>query len=413
MRGALEYNEKKVKEGDAQLIVASGFSTDIDHLSFSEKLRRFDQLTSRRPDIRANTLHIFLSFPPEEKPSPEELALIARDYMDKIGFGEQPFLVYQHTDTANSHIHIVTTNVQADGNNISLFQIGKRRSEPARKAIEQEYKLIPAESRKKGVGYVRAGIELSPFEYGTPEAKAKISSIVREITGLYKYTSLEELNAILRLSNIVCDPGPPGSRMNQNRGLVYCALDKNGNKIGIPIKASDIYTGGVKPHPTLDILERKFEQNKIRKMGSQKFVVKKVADACKYGSSPDRFMKIVTDRNIKIVADHDTNGQIKAIQFIDHAQRAVFTHAELGFSLSDILQKLTNDPAKMQDKIKRQIQPRGRRRQVGSRIMPITWAWLAGLGSTLIQSLFMAASAGGGAAPEEPDQKKKRKKRRR
>ncbi len=74
---------------------------------------------------------------------------IARDYMEKIGFSAQPFLVYQHLDANHPHMHIVTTNITARGRPISLHNIAKDKSEHARKAIELEYDLIQAESRKK------------------------------------------------------------------------------------------------------------------------------------------------------------------------------------------------------------------------------------------------------------------------
>jgi hypothetical protein len=43
--------------------------------------------------------------------SKEKITEIAVEYMDKIGFGEQPYLVYQHFDSGHTHLHIVTTNI--------------------------------------------------------------------------------------------------------------------------------------------------------------------------------------------------------------------------------------------------------------------------------------------------------------
>jgi hypothetical protein len=61
-----------------------------------------------------------------------------------------------------------------------------------------------------------------------------------------------ELNAVLRPYNIVADRGKEGSRIYDNNGLVYRVLDEQGNKIGTPIKASDIYN-----KPTMKFLEQK------------------------------------------------------------------------------------------------------------------------------------------------------------
>ncbi len=69
--------------------------------------------------------------------------------MTGIGFGEQPYLVYQHHDSGHAHIHIVTTNIKGDGKRISLHNLGKQLSEKTRREIENEFKLIKADTRQK------------------------------------------------------------------------------------------------------------------------------------------------------------------------------------------------------------------------------------------------------------------------
>ncbi len=67
----------------------------------------------------------------------------------------------------------------------------------------------------------------------------------------YKYASLTELNAVLKLYNLNADRGKEGGIIFLKRGLVYRVLDEKGNKIGVPIKASSIYS-----KPTLYFLEK-------------------------------------------------------------------------------------------------------------------------------------------------------------
>jgi hypothetical protein len=254
---ALNYNEAKVREGVGELVLASGFGCDIGDLTFYEKLRRFEELNRRALKINSNTLHISLNFLPGEDLQPETLQCIALDYMDRIGFGSQPFLVYQHHDARHPHIHIVTSNVRPDGTGIELNNIGRDLSEPAREAIEQEYGLIPARGRKQQT----TNLDNYP----------NLASKVQEVTGSYKYTSLEELNAILAHFGMTAWPGTPGSALHTNRGLVYSRIDDSGNKIGAPIKSSDLAT-----RPTLDWLEKRFEINKVRKLAVRDRAIQKL-----------------------------------------------------------------------------------------------------------------------------------------
>ena len=62
IKGILNYNELKVREGKADLILASGFSTDAEDLTFSQKLRRFEKLIQRNDRIKTNAVHVSLNY---------------------------------------------------------------------------------------------------------------------------------------------------------------------------------------------------------------------------------------------------------------------------------------------------------------------------------------------------------------
>jgi len=137
--GILNYNENKVKEGVAKCIHENQFGCNVDKLTFREKLKTFQGYIQRNHRVTTKAVHISLNFDPSEKFEKETLNAIALKYMDKIGFGNQPYLVYEHFDAAHPHIHIVTTNIQADGRRISLYNIGRNQSETARKELEKEF----------------------------------------------------------------------------------------------------------------------------------------------------------------------------------------------------------------------------------------------------------------------------------
>jgi Relaxase/Mobilisation nuclease domain len=143
IRGALSYNERKLAKGHAELLMAEGFFQEGSALGFSAKIKRFELLIEKNNNkSTVNTLHISLNFPPEETIAEGKMRQIATDYMQRIGFARQPFLVYRHKDAHHPHFHIVTTNILENGKAISLHRLATRLSNPARKAIEIEYGLI-------------------------------------------------------------------------------------------------------------------------------------------------------------------------------------------------------------------------------------------------------------------------------
>ena len=239
------------------------------------------------------------------------LQRIAIDYMDRIGFGDQPFLVYRHYDAQHPHIHIVTSTIRADNTAIDLHNIGRELSEPAREAIEQQYGLIPARGRR---------IHLDNLE-----GPHSLASKVQEVTGTYKFTSLDELNAILAKFSITAWTGTPGSALHSNRGLVYSRIDEAGNKIGTPIKSSNLAT-----RPTLDWLEKRFEFNRTRLVACQQRVASKFTAALQ--GDPRNLAQRLQHRRFSLKTQRDNQGNLLRLHLVDHDNKAVFVPEDLGYS---------------------------------------------------------------------------------
>jgi hypothetical protein len=256
VRGILNYNENKVKESQALCIAVSNYGVEYNELNFYQKLNRLKHLQEKNGRVKTNSVHISLNFDPSEQMNHRTLTEIAGRYMERIGFGNQPYLIYEHRDAGHPHVHIITTNVQENGKAISLHNIARDRSEPARKELELEYGLIQAESRSQKQMLGLKPFPMEKLQYGQTETKRAITNIVNTIIREYNFTSLPELNAVLKQYNVVADRGEENTRMYQGKGLVYNATDDSGKKLGIAIKASAIYN-----KPTLKNLERRFQQN--------------------------------------------------------------------------------------------------------------------------------------------------------
>jgi len=331
VRGALTYNEHKVAEGKAQLIMASGFAAAIEQLNFGQKLQRFEYLTSFNPRVKTNTLHISLNFDAAEKLSHEQLQLISTAYMDKIGFGEQPFLVYRHTDAAHQHVHLVTTNMQRDGKPISLHNIGRLISEPARKQIEQEFGLVRAESKKFKQHTGMKAADPQQADYGRIPTKRAISNVVKAVMNSYKYTSLAEFNTVLNQFNVMADRGAVDTQQFQKKGLLYFLLDNKGNKIGAPIKASSLYS-----KPTLANLEQQFDKH-AEKRKPYREVLKAAIDKVFISYKEitrETFIREMAERNVAVIFRQNEQSFTYGLTLIDHNNRTVFNGSDLGKAYS-------------------------------------------------------------------------------
>ena len=335
---ALNYNENKVSQGKAECLYAVNFLKNTTDMNFYQKLEGFERLNELNDRAQTKTLHVSLNFDPSEKLPADKLVKIASKYMEKIGFGEQPFLIYKHNDAGHPHIHIVTTTIRDDGSRINTHNIGRNQSEKARKEIEKEFNLVRAENQKSLLKQKIHAVNAEKIIYGKTETKRAISNVVNAVWNTYKYSSLPEFNAILKQYNVLADRGKEDGRIYKNRGLVYRVLDSAGNKVGVPVKASSINS-----HPTLDKLEKIFSSNKIKKEPFKQYM-KSTLDEIVAGkpAGMNALIKLLGQKNIYTVLRQNSEGRIYGITFVDNKNKVVFNGSNLGkdYSAAHLQNKL-------------------------------------------------------------------------
>ncbi|AGA80307.1 relaxase/mobilization nuclease domain-containing protein [Echinicola vietnamensis] len=325
IRGVLRYNENKVENGQASLLMANGFlQLDPD---YKEKLQRFDKLTKLNIRTKTNALHISLNFSPEDKLDADTMKRIATEYMERIGFGGQPYLVYLHHDAGHPHLHVATCNIDGKGRRLETHNLGRLRSEPARKQIEKDFGLVVAEEQGHRKRFLLQPLE--PVEYGKKETKAAVTKAVQEVLYNYRFTSLGQMNAILGHFNVTAYRGEPGSRMHEKKGLVYSIVDQQGNRVGVPIKASELYE-----KPTLSRLEKTFERNSRRTVEFRAPLKETVSKALWPSGSMEQFREKLSKEGIGLVIRQNGEGRVYGLTYIDFVNRCVFNGSQLGKGLS-------------------------------------------------------------------------------
>ncbi len=332
----LNYNENKVKEGVAECILATNYPMDVEQLSIKNKLNRLLNQAALNENVTRNSVHVSLNFDPSEKVFNEQLKEIADTYMQKVGFGEQPYLVYQHFDAGHPHIHIVSVKVRADGSRIDTQNIGRNQSEKARKEIEIAYDLVRAGNMKKE--YELKSAYTQKVQYGKSDSRRAIANVLDAVLNTYKYTSLPELNAVLKQYNVMADRGSESSRVYQHQGLLYRILDEQGNNIGVPIKASSFHS-----KPTLKYLEERFSLNEPTRQ-SYKARVKNAIDLAflkKPKQSLQTLIKTLEKEGISAVVRQNTDGIIYGLTYVDHQTKCVFNGSVIGkpYSAKGILER--------------------------------------------------------------------------
>lgn len=325
---SLRYNEQKVELGKAECLLAANFLKDPDHLSVGEKLRCFERRMELNERVRTS-LHITLNFDPRDNLSNDRMQRIARTYMEDIGFGRQPYLVYRHNDAGHPHCHIVTTHVRSDGSPIDLYHIGLIQSEKARQHIEKEYALVTAEMKQRERQEQQQMDGVRMVKYGEKSLARSVSDVLEHVTQGYRYTSLEELNAILRLYRVEAYRGGEGTHLYQSRGLLYRVLDEHGKYIGVPLKASFFDC-----RPTLDNLERNFAHHQMQREVMGEPAMQRIHNYVGYHLLGARDLDTVAQdlryEEIRIQLQRDKEGRCEEVFYVDVREKCVLSGSVLG-----------------------------------------------------------------------------------
>jgi len=320
MFGALAYNQNKVDSEEAKVLFSNRMLLSEDgHFSIGECMRSFEmqmpvQLSTKKP-----ILHISINPHPEDVLSDSQLSDIAREYMRKLGYGDQPYLVYKHEDIDRHHIHIVGLRVDENGRPLN-DKFEHRRSKQITRELERKYNLHPAERKERA-----ERPELKKVDYTAGDVKYQIGNAVKAAG--YRFQSFGEYKALLATYNICAEEVKGEVNGKPYQGIVYSAINDKGEKVGNPVKASRIGKS-----VGYEAVQRRMEKSgEAIKNGKLKERTRKiVADAVRNTRSRKELEQQLKKQGIDVVFRQNDSGRIYGVTFIDHDSRVVLNGSRLG-----------------------------------------------------------------------------------
>lgn len=263
MTNLVNYNEKKVSRGIARRLGGHLTGESMSHIEgtggkFDDHRRIYGALI--RPELaytgtsRRVTKHISLSFVPGEKPNDETLNKISKMYMDKVGFGNQPYQIYIHEDTNISHLHIISSRITSQGTLIS-DALDFKKSQRASRQIEKEFGLQEVSSIKTGQTFISGDV-------GVDSLKGIISSALAYALVEKKASSFQELRDLLTESGISATLNSENKHKNppMEEGIAFYLTDGDEKQ-----KTKAIPGGNVDPAYKYSALEAMLAANRIGK----------------------------------------------------------------------------------------------------------------------------------------------------
>ena len=139
---AIDYNARKDSKGLARLVHFEGFGPLQDGRTTADPkaLKAYlEQFGSRNTRIRQPQFHAILSVRGRSMETSNMIAA-ARTVLNRLGYTGNPIAIYEHNDTANRHLHIITSRVGLNGQKINDKFEGIR----AQQALQEILLIDPA-----------------------------------------------------------------------------------------------------------------------------------------------------------------------------------------------------------------------------------------------------------------------------
>ncbi len=324
--GVLKYNGLKAEDGKAEILLQNNMLESPDN--------RFDLglcMRSFTPYLFANrrtekpVIHISLNPDPKDRVTDRELSEMAQRYMEEMGYGNQPYIVFKHTDIDRQHLHVVSVRVDESGKKIKSDFENRRSMEICRK-LEQEYGLHVAGKEER-----TDTPELKKLDYPRGDVKHQIGNIVKYLFENYRFQSFGEFRTLLELFNVTAEEVKGAVYSRPYHGLLYVAMDNNGKRVGTPLKSS-LFGKSV----GCEALEERFKESvqliKEERIRERLYLVLK--QVMPQARNKEDFIEQLKAKGIGVVFRQNEDGRIYGATFIDHRNRTVLNGSRLGKEFS-------------------------------------------------------------------------------
>lgn len=324
--GAIAYNGEKINEAQGRLLTTNRIYNDgSGKVDINKAMEGFLTFMPPQMKVEKPVVHISLNPHPEDALTDAELQDIAREYLEKLGFGNQPYLVFKHEDIDRHHLHIVTVRVDENGKCIS-DKNNYYRSKQITRELEKKYGLHDAERRNR-----RLDTPLSKVDASAGDVKKQVGNTVKALNGQYRFQTMGEYRALLSIYNLTVEEARGNVRGREYHGLVYSVTDGRGNKVGNPFKSSLFGKSA-----GYEAMQKKFvrSRSEIKDRKLADMTKRTVLSVLQGTYDKDRFVSQLKEKGIDTVLRYTEEGRIYGATFIDHRTGSVLNGSRMGKELS-------------------------------------------------------------------------------
>ena len=350
--GMVRYNHSKTREplGSGEEDIAQGRflgSENILDNSFGGIVREIENANKRNPDITKPNIHISLSFHKRDVLDDGAIYAIGLDYMERMGFADQPMAVYRHFDRDHPHIHIVSSQIKMDGEQVN-DSFRYYRSTKVSRALENKYGITDATNSKDITKAENLERDIADcLEHGTKPILPILRRILLEVMA-QRPTTEAELDHLLK-GYQVKRTVIPASGTKSTQGSIYHllpmeAMESPGTEFGQhrAVRGSDL-----DPNYSHQNLMVQLERNRTNKEALLKKFMGRAYSVLEPGQKLSSIHRALLKKGITMTAiriqSGKRSGEIRALVFRDNKTGLRFSASDIKLRTKEFVGRIEDD----------------------------------------------------------------------
>jgi len=323
---ALYYNQSKVEQHQGSVLLVNKIIEPVDGIyNITLFYKSFLPYLWANNKTEKPVFHVSLNPHPGDKISDEDLRNLAKKYMEDMGYGNQPYVVFKHTDIERHHLHIVSIGVDIMGKKISNVYCFRHSMKICRK-LEEIFGLMPLIKKRKE----SKDMAFKPVNYKKTDLKSQISSVLRHLPELYLYGNLSEFNDLLYLFNLKAEEVKQNPELTLAPHYIYFVISPQGKNLSNPFTSNLLGK-----YASYTFIQKHFELSteKMKAHPKKAYLHQHIEKASGITDYESDFKEYFLSLGINIVIKRNRDDSITGISFIDHKSKTVWSLERLGLEL--------------------------------------------------------------------------------
>jgi len=319
---AVQYNERKVAEGKASVI----FSSNIDDPR--NPMKTFEQYENGSLRTEKMSFHASINPSITDNMTDEQVQEFARRYMEKMGYGGQPFILYKHTDTGRIHYHLVSVRVDENGRKVPDFR-ERKHSQEIMKELAPEFGYTVG--KKKEMDQIpdnpeeepKEAKDFNPYNGFDPEKGdygEQLNAII-ELAKTYYFTQPDHFDLIMESLGIRV----LRTDFEGHENMEFQGLDPKTKEPCTPIMALPDEHWNL---PEWTAIHARMSKGQIKTREKER-VANLAKTALKKCNTELHTRRYLSKCGIYLKLSTNVDGRIFGVTFVDHHNKCVFKASDL------------------------------------------------------------------------------------